>query len=122
MKERSRLSMSKAAQDVEVTPVKSVSSVRAEKDGMTFTKVTVYASANNISFRFRHDDAHEFRVAITELILDGTMPPALPAAPPPAPLAPPLERPDIVNQIRKLAELRSTTSTPHPQPGGAFSQ
>jgi len=57
-KERSRASFSKAHQDFEVTPLKSVTSVRAQKDGMKRTKVTVYASANAINFRFEHAEAH----------------------------------------------------------------
>jgi hypothetical protein len=43
-----------------VTAMKSVTSVQAKKDGLTFTKVTVYASGNNIEFEFRQEDAHKF--------------------------------------------------------------
>ena len=69
VKERSRASFSKAHQDFEVTPMKSVTSVRAQKDGMRRTKVTVYASANAIDFRFEHAEAHAFKDAVMALIL-----------------------------------------------------
>ena len=68
-KKRSRASFSKAHQDFEVTPIKSVTSVSAEKDGMRRTKVTVYAAANAIDFRFEHAEAHAFKDAIMALIL-----------------------------------------------------
>lgn len=68
-KQRSRASFSKAQQDFEVTPIKSVTSVRAQKDSMKRTKVTVYASANAIDFRFEHAEAHAFKDAIMDLIL-----------------------------------------------------
>lgn len=72
VKQRSRASLSKAHQDVEVTPMKSVTSVRAQKDGMLRTKVTVYASANAIDFRFEHNEAHAFKDAIMALILENS--------------------------------------------------
>jgi hypothetical protein len=68
-KQRSRASFSKALQDFEVTPIKSVTSVRARKHGMRRTKVTVYASASAIDFRFEHAEAHAFKDAIMALIL-----------------------------------------------------
>lgn len=96
VKERSRLSMSSAKQDTEVTAIKSVSSVQAKKDGMLFTKVTAYASGNNIDFKFRHDEAQKFKDAIMSLILDKG------AAGSPVPTQ---AAPDIADQIKKLAEL-----------------
>jgi hypothetical protein len=98
VKERSRMSMSNAQQDAEMTAIKSVSSVQAKKDGIRFTEVTVYASGNNIDFKFGHAEAKAFRDAITALILgsEGSRPVANPE-----PVAP-----DVADQIRKLADLR----------------
>jgi hypothetical protein len=96
-KERSRMSMSKAHQDVEVTALKSVSSVQAKKAGIR-TNVTVYAAGNNIDFRFGHGEARTFAEAITALILEGTSVQVVAAALPAAP--------DVADQIKKLAELR----------------
>jgi hypothetical protein len=44
IKPRAFGSVSKASQDTEVTPLRSVTSVQAKKDGIR-TKVTVYASS-----------------------------------------------------------------------------
>lgn len=68
VKERSRTSLSRAQQDTEVTPVRAVSSVQATKDGRK-TKVTVYATGNNIEFRFDHGEAQQFKDALTRLIV-----------------------------------------------------
>lgn len=97
VQERSRLSLSSAHQDVEITPIKSVSSVQAKKDGFR-TKVTVFASGNTIVFRFDHDEARQFNDAIMGLILDKG------AAPAPSPAAP--SQPDVYDQLKKLGELR----------------
>ena len=70
VKQRSRASFSKAHQEVEVTPMKSVTSVKTKKDGISRTKVTVYASANAIDFRFEHAEAQAFKEAVMRLILD----------------------------------------------------
>jgi len=95
VKERSRLSVSKAHQDVEMTPVRTISSVQTEKDGF-YTKVKVHATGNAIDFKFRHDAAVLFREQIETLILAyGT----------PAPSVTAPAEPDIADQIRKLAEL-----------------
>ena len=97
VKERSRVSMSSARQDTEVTAIKSVASIQAKKDGMMFTKVTVYASGNDIVFRFRHEDAKKFKDAIMSLILDdGQSSVAVETS----------AAPDIAEQLKKLAELR----------------
>lgn len=89
-------SISKAKQDTEVTPVRAVSSVQAKKDGMMYTKVTVYASGNDIEFRFGHDEAQRFKDALMRLVLQGPTP--QPAAAPAAP--------DLADQLSKLASLR----------------
>ena len=98
VKHSSMASFSSAKQDSEVTPIRSVSSVGAKKDGMINTKVTVYASGNNIEFRFGHAEAMKFKDAIQALIL---APPAAPVqviAPQPAP--------DLVDQLVRLSGLR----------------
>jgi len=93
VKERSRMSVSSARQDTEI---KAVSSVQARKDGLMFTNVTVYATGNNIDFRFRHDDAQAFKDALAALILA------------PDASAPTISRdaPDVADQIKKFADLR----------------
>jgi hypothetical protein len=99
IKERSMVSLSSAKQDVEVTPLRAVASVQAKKDNMLWTRVTVYASGNNIDFRFGHDEAHRFRDVVTELILNqGQTPPVTPS-----PMSTP---PDAMDQLKKLGELR----------------
>ena len=91
-------SLSRAKQDVEVTPVRAISSVQAKKDGMLYTKVTAFASGNNIDFRFGHDEAQRFKDVLMQLVLQG------PAAPPAAPAA--AAQPDVMDQLKKLGELR----------------
>lgn len=67
--QRKRVSLSRARQDAEVIPVRSISSVQAKKDGMVYTKVIAMASGNTITFRLRHEDAHRFKDELTKLIL-----------------------------------------------------
>jgi hypothetical protein len=97
VKPRSFGSMSKANQDMEVTPIKSVTSVQAKKDGIR-TKVTVYASGNTIEFRCAYQEANRFKTAITNLILAKPEAAGPTTAPPPAI--------DHADQIKKLGELR----------------
>ena len=74
----------------------------SSKEGFR-TKVTVYASGNNIDFRFAHDEAHAFKAAIQELLLS----PAHSAVPPaPAPEAQPTATADPVEQIERFGALR----------------
>lgn len=96
IKERGFASISRAHQDTEVTPMRSVSSVQAKKDGLMYTKVSVFASGNTIDFRFGHDEAQRFKDAIQKLLLD---PAATKGASAPA-------APDNLDQLKKLAELR----------------
>jgi hypothetical protein len=98
VKPRAFGSVSKASQDTEVTPIKSVTSVQAKKDGIR-TKVTVYASGNTIEFRFGHEEANRFKTAIMGLVLEPKD--ALSAAPgaSPAPV-------DVADQLGKFAKLR----------------
>jgi hypothetical protein len=97
-KPRSRLSVSGAAQDMEVTPVKAVSSVQAAKDGFS-TKVTVFASGNTIEFRiFPHEAAHRFKDELMRLVLAGGVP---------APAAAPVGG-DRIARLKDIAELRDS--------------
>jgi hypothetical protein len=97
VQERSRASLSRARQDTEVTPVRSITSVQAKKDGIRYTKVTAFASGNNIDFRFGHDEALRFKDALMKLVLAGGTPPAA---------APAATSGSVGEQIRELAGLR----------------
>jgi hypothetical protein len=88
-------SLSKANQDAEVIPTKSISSVQAKKDGLVFTKVTAYASGNTIVFRLSHAEAKSFKDALTKLVLEQS-----------SSSGQTVVAPDPVEQLRKLAELR----------------
>jgi hypothetical protein len=82
-------SIGRAHQDAEVIPIKNVSSVQAKKDGLAYTKVTLFASGNTIEFRLSHAHAQQFRDAVTQLVLGSH--PSQQAAPANAPVgsAPP---------------------------------
>lgn len=99
VKEKSLAALSNARQDTEVTPLRTVASVQAKKDGVLFTKVTVYASGNNIEFRFRHEEAAQFKKAITTKLLEK------PDVNPPTAAAP---QPNELDQLKKLGELRDS--------------
>ena len=103
IKQRSRVSVSSAHQDVEMTPVRSMTSVQTKKDGF-YTKVIIYAAGNEVEFRFRHDAAHEFRGALESLMLGDV--PSTSAQPAVGTTTP--DTPDTTEQIRKLAELRDS--------------
>jgi hypothetical protein len=93
-------------QSSEVMPVKSMSSVTTEKDGLRFTNVKVICSGNTIDFRVSHDDAKRIKELLTSLIIGNhpaQQPTGAPSAPPP-PTAP--QEPDVMEQIRKLGELK----------------
>jgi hypothetical protein len=96
VKPRAFASVSSANQDTEVTPIKSVTSVQAKKDGIR-TKVTVYASGNTIEFRFGHDEANRFKTAIMGLVLEPKETPSPVSAPPAV---------DVADQLQKLAKCR----------------
>jgi len=99
-KPRGLFSVSSAAQDHEVIPIRSVTSVNIKKDGLTLSKVTVKSGGGEIPFRFRHEDAQSFRSAIMPLVIAAGQPQSQAV---PAPTA---AEPDVADQIRKLAELR----------------
>ena len=104
VKPKAFTSLSNANQDVEMTPIRAISSVQAKKDGFR-TKVIVYASGNTIEFRFGHDDAARFRAELQKLMLQGPAPAAPPVpvvipAPAPAPVI------DVAEQLAKFAALK----------------
>ena len=98
-KAKAMTSFSRARQDAEVIPLRSVSSVQAKKDGMMYTKVTVFATGNTIEFRLHHAEAQRLKEAITQLLL---APP--PAAHVQAPAS--MSATSKVDQLRGLAQLR----------------
>ncbi len=87
----------------EVIPVKAISSVTTQKDGLRFTRVSIICSGNTVDFRLGHDEARRVKDLITSLVL-GTHPSQQAAAPPPP--APATAEPDVLTQIRKLGELK----------------
>lgn len=97
---KSRASLSRARQEVEITPVRAISSVQTKKDGALYTKVFVYASGNNIEFKFTHGDANRFRSIVTEQLTAGPATQSAPAA-----LAAPTV--DVADQLTKLAALKA---------------
>ena len=92
-------------EDVEVIPMKSISSVQARR-GAWYHDVTVFASGNTIVFSVDAADAEKLRGLIMDQVLGGSAhsaPPAAPAAP--AAPAPP-SGDALIEQIKKLGELR----------------
>jgi hypothetical protein len=87
----------------EVIPVKSISSVTTERDGLVNTKVRVICSGNTIEFRVGHAEAQRVKNGIMSLVLGhGAPTPAAPSAP--APSAPAMS---VADELAKLAALRS---------------
>lgn len=109
--------VSGAKKGSEVIPVKHMSSVTTEKDGMRFTKVVVVSSGNTIGFRVSHGEAEPIRTLLTQLMLGShpsqqeaatnPPPPVSPQAPPPPPAAAPAPPPPAV------------AATPAPAPAAA---
>lgn len=69
VKERSRVSLRRAHQETEVTPLRHITNVQVEKASMRWSKVTVHASGNPVEFQLSHADAAAFREALLPLIL-----------------------------------------------------
>jgi len=90
-------------EDVEVIPMKSISSVQARR-GAWYHDVTVFASGNTIVFSVDAADAEKLRGLIMDQVLGGSGHAASPAAPPAEPAAPSGDA--LIEQIRKLGELR----------------
>ena len=87
-------------QDVEVIPTKSVSSVQVKR-GAWYHDVTIFASGNTIILSLDATEAEKVRGLVMEQVLHGSSHPA------PAPAAPaPPSGDDILEQVRKLGELR----------------
>jgi hypothetical protein len=86
------------AEDVEVIPTKSVSSVQVRR-GTWYHDVTVYASGNTIVMSMDAADAEKLRGLVMEQVLRGTS--GSPAAPTPTPAGD-----AVIDQIKKLADLR----------------
>jgi hypothetical protein len=88
-------------EDLEVIPMKSVSSVQVRR-GAWYHDVTVYASGNTIVMPMDAADAEQVRSIVMDQVLRGSSP--APAAAPPPPAAPAGDA--VIEQIRKLGELR----------------
>lgn len=91
-------------------PIKGVSSVTTEKDGLRNTKVKVITSGNTIDFRVGHGDAEQIKQLLTSLVL-GTHPEQQSGVSGQSGLVmtsgtPPTQPLDIADQIKKLAELK----------------
>ncbi len=97
-------------EDVEVIPLKAVSSVQVKR-GAWYHDVTIYTTGNTIVLSVDAGEAEKVRGLVMEQILGGSQG-AAPTAAPAAPPAPALSGPaapsgdDIIGQIRKLGELR----------------
>lgn len=102
VKERSRTSISRARQDTEVIPMRSVSSVQARKNGIR-TNVTVFTSGNTVEFRCSHNEAQQLKDALLGLITDGGAPPPRQEA-----VAAPAPAVSVADELTKLATLRDT--------------
>ena len=95
------------AEDVEVIPTKSISSVQVRR-GAWYHDVTIYASGNTIVLSLDSAEAEKVRGLVMEQVLRGGAP-ASSAPPPPPPPAPSPAAPsgdEVLAQIRKLGELR----------------
>lgn len=94
-------------QGSEVIPVRSMTSVTTQRDGLRFTNVRVICSGNTIDFRLGHDEAKRIKELLASLMLGNHPSQASSAAPPPPPpsgSAP--GPPDVMEQIARLGQLR----------------
>lgn len=85
-------------EDVEVIPTKSISSVQTRR-GSWYHDVTIYASGNTIIFSVDAAEAEKLRSLVMEQVLHGSAPKPGPASAEPSGDA-------LIDQIRKLGELR----------------
>ena len=108
MRTRSISSLVGVVQDNEVTPVRSITSVKVRRENLLISVVTVFASANAITFRMSHNEARSFRDALTKLVLRGSadQPSAPRTAVPRAARPDAAPGPDALDQLRRLGELR----------------
>ncbi len=93
-------------QGSEMIPVKSMTSVTTEKDGLRFWKVKVIASGNTIDFRVTADDAKKVKETLTQLMLGSHASQNQPTSP--APRLASDGSVDIAEQLGKLASLRDS--------------
>jgi hypothetical protein len=94
------------AKDFEVIPVKAISSVRSQRDGLLYSKVSVICSDNTIDFRVSHSDKPSIQSLLTSLILGNHPSQAQPfqnAVPLPSRSDTPI---DIPEQLKKLGALK----------------
>lgn len=90
----------------EMIPVKSMTSVLTERDGLRFWKVTVTASGNSVDFRCDKSEAEQAKSVLTQLML-GTHPAQSSSSPAPATaITPPPTSSGVAEELKKLAELR----------------
>lgn len=106
----------------EMIPVRSMSSVTTQKDGLRFYKLVVVSTGNTVEFRVDKAEAEAAKTLLTQLMVgshpsQNTGPAATPVAPMPPPVAPmpPLAAPasppastgpGIADRLRELAALR----------------
>lgn len=83
--------LSLARQEIEMIPLRAVTSVQASKSGFR-TTVTVSASDNDITFHLSHHEASEFQRAVLAQMVERSQPATAP--------------PGLADQIRSLAALR----------------
>lgn len=67
--EASRLAILKKQRGSEMIPIRMISSVATEKDGLRFSKVRVTCSGNTVDFRVSHGQAQEVKSLLTGLML-----------------------------------------------------
>lgn len=89
--------MSRARQDTEVIPIRSVSSVQATKKGLR-TNVCVFTTGNTIDFRVSHDEGQQLKDLLMGLVLEKDTPASAPVS-----ASAPVE---VAEEIRRLGELR----------------
>jgi len=96
----------------EMIPVRSMSSVTMEKDGLRFHKVVVISSGNTVEFRTGKDEAVAAKALLTDLMIgrhssqQQTPAPTAPVAPPPA--VAPAAATNVADELAKLAALRDS--------------
>jgi hypothetical protein len=90
-------------QGTETLPISSISSVRTKRDGMLNTVVTVVVSNNDLDFRVSHAEAVIVRDLLNRLLFEVRSAPAATAA---VHHHAAEQRPDPIEQIRQLAQLR----------------
>ena len=98
----------------EMIPVKSLTSVTVERDGLRFWKVTVTASGNAIDFRCDRSEAEQAKSVLTQLMIgthSAQLKSIMPVETAPIPSQPiftsvPTATPGIAEELKKLAELR----------------